>query len=203
MAGRKTLDIDYITLRNMRTVNPATNLSPTANYILACDGSGTANWVNTIANINTYGVAPGQKSFTMYLGYTYNPSLSSSTITSVYVPPGLFTSPNLINGAVLTADDPSDNLLFYDTTELICASLVRPQITSFAVSGYLPGGYWSPIPSSRFIGKDYANSIYYQAPQDYTVNIYGLTLANINSNNLVSPTSGVTAGYTATVTINF
>jgi len=203
MAGRKTLDIDYITLRNMRTVNPTTNLSPTANYILACDGSGTATWVNTIANINTYGVAPGQKSFTMYLGYTYNTGLSSSTITSVYVPPGLFTSPNLINGRVLTADDPSGNLTFYDTTSLICTALVQPQVASFAISGYLPGGYWSPVPSPKFIGAGQANSIYYQAVTDYAINVYGLTLGNINSNNIVSPTTGVTAGYTATVTINF
>jgi hypothetical protein len=201
MAGRKTLDIDYITLRNMRTVNPANNLSPTANYILACDGSGTANWVNTLANINTYGVAPGQKSFTMYLKY-YKDNVSSY-ITGVYVPPGLFTSPNLINGAILTADDPSGNLLFYGTTSLVCSSLVKPQVSSFAVSGYLLAGYWCSIDSNTFKGYALANSIYYQVLQDYTVNINGLTLGNINGNNLVSPTSGVTAGYTATVTINF
>jgi hypothetical protein len=55
MSGRKTLDIDNITLRTIRAINPQTNLNPTANYILAADGSGNATWVNTITNINTYG----------------------------------------------------------------------------------------------------------------------------------------------------
>ena len=40
MSGRKTLDIDNITLRTIRAINPQTNLNPTANYILAADGSG-------------------------------------------------------------------------------------------------------------------------------------------------------------------
>ena len=55
MSGRKTLDIDNITLRTIRAINPQNNLNPTANYILAADGSGNATWVNTIVNINTYG----------------------------------------------------------------------------------------------------------------------------------------------------
>jgi hypothetical protein len=55
MSGRKTLDIDNITLRTIRAINPQNNLNPTANYILAADGSGNATWVNTITNINTYG----------------------------------------------------------------------------------------------------------------------------------------------------
>ena len=55
MSGRKTLDIDNITLRTIRAINPQTNLNPTANYILAADGSGNATWVNTTTNINTYG----------------------------------------------------------------------------------------------------------------------------------------------------
>lgn len=204
MAGRKTLDIDYITLRNMRTVNPRTNLSPTANYILASDGSGNATWVNTIANIDTYGVVPGQKSFTMYLGYTFNnPVVDATTITKVYVPPGLFTSPNLINGAVLTADDPSDNLIFYGNNDLVCSSLVRPQIASFAVSGYLQVGSWSPLPGSSYNRRTTAGSIDYQSSEDYSVNIMGLYLSNINGGNITSPASGVTAGYLVTVTINF
>jgi len=55
MSGRKTLDIDNITLRTIRAINPQNNLNPTANYIHAADGSGNATWVNTITNINTYG----------------------------------------------------------------------------------------------------------------------------------------------------
>lgn len=44
MAGRKTLDIDNIILRNIRAVNPYTNLSPTGNTVLTMDTSGNATW---------------------------------------------------------------------------------------------------------------------------------------------------------------
>ena len=80
MSGRKTLDIDNITLRTIRAINPQTNLNPTANYILAADGSGNATWVNTITNINTYGTgftgssgtgATGPAGLGSYISATY------------------------------------------------------------------------------------------------------------------------------------
>ena len=54
MSGRRTMDVDLITLRNIRAVNPNTNQKITPNYILAMDNQGNAQWVNTITNINTY-----------------------------------------------------------------------------------------------------------------------------------------------------
>jgi hypothetical protein len=54
MSGRRTMDVDMITLRNIRAVNPNTNQKITPNYILAMDNQGNAQWVNTITNINTY-----------------------------------------------------------------------------------------------------------------------------------------------------
>jgi len=199
MAGRKTLDIDYITLRNMRTVNPRTNLSPTANYILACDGSGTANWVNTLANIDTYGgITPQQKSFTMYLSY---PAGFNNTITKVYVPPGLFSAPNLVRGATLTADDPSGSLTFYNQSYIDCSGLSSPFVTSFAVSGYLASGSWSAAPVGYYNPNTGLN---YTSTRDYTVRINNLNLTYINGANTATyPTSGDASGYLATVTLNF
>ena len=44
MAGRKTLDIDNIILRNIRAVDPFTNTNPTGTHVLTADGQGSATW---------------------------------------------------------------------------------------------------------------------------------------------------------------
>ena len=45
MSNRKTLDIDYITLRSVTAVNPATNQTPPVNYVLTITGpQGLATW---------------------------------------------------------------------------------------------------------------------------------------------------------------
>jgi len=59
MSARKTLDIDFITLRKIRAVDPLTNALITPNFILAMDNQGQAQWVNTLSNINTYGGVTG------------------------------------------------------------------------------------------------------------------------------------------------
>ena len=51
-AGRKTLDIDFLTLRKVRPLVASTNLAPNANYILSVNEAGEGVWVNTISNIN-------------------------------------------------------------------------------------------------------------------------------------------------------
>ena len=200
MAGRKTLDIDYITLRNMRTVNPANNLSPTANYILACDGSGTANWVNTITNIESYGINILPMSYTMYLGYT--PSVNGS-INKLYIPPFLFSAAHLRNGAVLTENDPSGYVTFYGLDSIDCSGLTLPFVTSFSVSGYNSAGRWAPAAPGGY-GVYGGTGLTYQTSSDYKVTIKYLGLQNINgANTSVLPTSGKAAGYLATVTLNF
>lgn len=54
MSARKTLDIDYLTLRQVVPYS-RTNERITPNYILSVDGSGVGQWVNTLSNIATYG----------------------------------------------------------------------------------------------------------------------------------------------------
>lgn len=57
--GRKTLDIDFLTLRKIRPLVPSTNIAPAANYVLSVNGAGEGVWVNTISNIYAYGVPIG------------------------------------------------------------------------------------------------------------------------------------------------
>lgn len=59
MAGRKTLDIDFLTLRKVRPLVAATNRAPLENYILSVNAAGEGVWVNTISNIYAYGVPIG------------------------------------------------------------------------------------------------------------------------------------------------
>jgi collagen type VII alpha len=59
MSSRKTLDIDYITLRNVTPYNTL-NQRITPNYIFAVDTSGNAGWVNTLSNIAAYGGISGE-----------------------------------------------------------------------------------------------------------------------------------------------
>jgi hypothetical protein len=54
MSARKTLDVDYLTLRQVVPYS-RTNERITPNYILSVDGSGVGQWVNTLSNIATYG----------------------------------------------------------------------------------------------------------------------------------------------------
>lgn len=58
MSARKTLDIDYLTLRQVVPYS-RTNERITPNYILSVDDSGVGQWVNTLSNIATYGGFPG------------------------------------------------------------------------------------------------------------------------------------------------
>lgn len=58
MSARKTLDIDYLTLRQVIPYS-RTNERITPNYILSVDSSGVGQWVNTLSNIATYGGLPG------------------------------------------------------------------------------------------------------------------------------------------------
>lgn len=57
MSTRKTLDIDYLTLRQVIPYS-RTNERITPNYILSVDSSGVGQWVNTLSNIATYGSLP-------------------------------------------------------------------------------------------------------------------------------------------------
>jgi hypothetical protein len=58
-AGRKTLDLDFLTLRKVRPLIASTNRAPTENYILSVNAAGEGVWVNTISNIYAYGASLG------------------------------------------------------------------------------------------------------------------------------------------------
>ena len=134
------------------------------------------------------------KSFTIYLDYS-----SATSISRVYVPPGLFTNPALASGGVFTGDVGTD-LVFYGQQRVILNNTTYPIMNSFAVAGYISIGSWVPVPGGN-IGN---TKVYYSMTDDYSVTLNGMGLTYINGGNTsVKPTSGLLTGFLATVTLNY
>ena len=69
MSGRKTLDIDYITLRSIRAIQPSNNRYPTSNHVLTADGVGNATWQPAQGGGSTGTTGPtGSAGLTGYTG---------------------------------------------------------------------------------------------------------------------------------------
>ena len=132
------------------------------------------------------------KSFTILVDYS-----TQSSISRVSIPAGLFTNPTLSGGGVFTADVGTD-LVFFGLDTITCANTTSAFVNGMSASGYISSGQWIPIPGGN-IGP---TKVYYSITTDYSTQLRGLNLTNINGANVaVRPGAGVAAGFLATVTL--
>lgn len=136
----------------------------------------------------------GLKAFTLFVDYS-----SLSAISRVQVPAGLFTNPALAAGGVFTANVGTD-LTFLGTDSILLQNTTSAFLTGFTVSGYVggPPAAWQPIPAARLrpTGTRYA------VTADYSANLLGLGLLNVNGGSLApKPSTGLAAGFLVTITL--
>ena len=133
------------------------------------------------------------KAFTIFLDYS-----GTNAISRVYIPPGLFSNTTtLSSGGVFTADVGA-NLVFFGKPTVTMNNTTYQFVSYIGGSGYVAARTWGPIPGSR-IGPTAVN---YSVTTDYSVVLKGLELGNINGANVaVKPTTGLAAGFLATITI--
>ena len=177
MTSRKTLDIDFITLRKIRAVDPVTNALITPNFILAMDNQGQAQWVNTLSNINTYGgvtgftgpTGPMNQSAMMTLVANSNQSTMSGTPYAVQFP-----SIDLSNSTASNFGITWDTLgsVFTNTSDLPLQVLLTWQIGW----NQLPGTRAEYLSLTTYAQVNGANSYGYQT------NDYGLGDIKGNAN---------------------
>lgn len=138
------------------------------------------------------GSSIGLKAFTIFVDYS-----TQSAISRVNIPAGLFTNPTLSSGGVFTADVGSD-LVFFGLDNITCANTTYAFLNGMSASGYISSSQWTPIPGGN-IGP---TKTHYSITADYSVQIKGLNLTNINgANTATRPGAGVAAGFLATVTL--
>jgi len=134
------------------------------------------------------------KAFTIYVDYSAN-----NAISRLYIPAGLFgpANPVLAFGGVFTANQGTD-LVFLGGTTITLNNTAYAFVSSINASGYIPAGAWQPVYGAR-IGPTFIN---YSVTNDNAVLIEGLDTSNINGGSITpKPTTGVAAGFLATVTI--
>ena len=177
MTSRKTLDIDFITLRKIRAVDPVTNALITPNFILAMDNQGQAQWVNTLSNINTYGgvtgftgpTGPMNQSAMVTLVASSNQSTMSGTPSVVQFPTIDLSNSTATNFGI-TWD--SSGSVFTNTSDLPLQVLLTWQIGW----NQLPGARAEYLSLTTYAQVNGANSYGYQT------NDYGLGDIKGNAN---------------------
>ena len=136
----------------------------------------------------------GLKAFTLFVDYS-----GLSSISRVQIPAGLFSDPALAAGGVFTADVGTD-LTFVGTDSILLQNTTSAFLTGFTVSGFVvgPPAAWQPIPAARLrpTGTRYA------VTADYSANLLGLGLLNVNGGSLTPKApSGIAAGFLVTITL--
>jgi hypothetical protein len=134
------------------------------------------------------------KAFTIFIDYS-----AASVISRLYIPAGLFGSSNpvLAAGGVFTANQGTD-LVFLGSSTITMNNTLYAFVSSISASGYISSGKWQPVMGGN-IGPTHIN---YSITNDYSVILSGLELANINgASTTPKPTTGVAAGFLATLTI--
>jgi hypothetical protein len=183
----------HTTLISYSATGPTGPTGPTG-YIGSDGATGATGETGATGATGSTGPAGPTKFFTIYLDYS-----AGSAISRVYIPPGLMTDPALSGGGVFTADVGSD-LVFLGLSQVTLANTTYPFVVKFGASGYVASGAWNPIPGAN-IGN---TKVHYRQVTDGTVELKGLSLANINGANLaVKPVAGEAAGFLATVSLFF
>jgi hypothetical protein len=134
------------------------------------------------------------KFFTIYIDYS-----TPIAISRIYLPPGFSTTPSLAAGGIFTANVGTD-LVFLGTTNITITNTKYAFPIGLSGTGYGSSAYWFPSASSNFGGS----TLRWQNTEDNTLNLIGVTAARLNGANVaLRPTSGVTAGWLATLTIYY
>ena len=145
------------------------------------------------------------KAFTIFIDYDSN--TSGNPITSVYIPPGLFTTnTTLAPGGTFTADVGTD-LMFIGQPNP--GQIVINNTTYAFVSGISANGYVNPgspsLPRWQVVAQRNIqpgpNNIGYIIPNDNSLTLYA-SVAAINGGQVnTRPVSGTATGFLATVTL--
>lgn len=171
-----------------------------AEYGIALGATGPTGPAGPTGPIGSAGYS---KMYTIYLNYT-NVITSRGTVavlTSVYIPPGLSTTPSLAAGGIFTANVDTD-LVFYGTTNINITNTTFAFPIGLTATGYTSSGYWSPSAYTNLGGS--SSRITWQNTTDNQLNLLGLTAANINGANVARvPTTGVLAGWLGTLTVYY
>ena len=144
------------------------------------------------------------KVFTIFIKYKTiaAPPPGTGTLTVIerlYIPPGLSIATPLVAGGVFTADEGSD-LVFFETTNITITNTKYAFPIGLSATGYGASAYWFPTASSSLGG----NLLRWQNTQDNTLNLTGVTAQRLNGGYTgPTPTTGVTAGWHATLTIYY
>lgn len=134
------------------------------------------------------------KAFTIFIDYS-----TTSAISRLYIPAGLFSSskPVLAAGGVFTANQGTD-LVFLGGSTITMNNTAYAFVSAINASGYVSAGNWQPVMG----GNIRPGLIEYSITADYSVILKGLETANINGASITpKPTTGVAAGFLATVTV--
>jgi len=136
------------------------------------------------------------KAFTIFVDYS-----AANAISRVYIPPFMFgvgADPSLPPGGVFTTNVGTD-LVFLGNPTIVMAHTNYAFATSLSANGYITQGQWQIVPPANIRPQN--GFLNYSITNDNSITI-GADLQPINGANLaVKPTSGVAAGFLATITI--
>jgi len=140
------------------------------------------------------GPVGSSKSYTIYLDFS-----SGTAISSIYLPPGMSTTPSLADGGVFT-DNVGTDLVFKDTTNISITNITYPFATGLSATGFSASSSWAPTPQSSLGGS----GVSWQNTMDNMLSITGASAGRLNGGNTaVRPVSGVLSGWLATITIYY
>jgi hypothetical protein len=157
-------------------------------------GATGASLTGPTGPIGPTGAAGGVGTTTSYVIFVdYS---TGAAISRVKIPAGLFTNPILSGGGVFTSDVGTD-LVFFGLDNITCNNTTNAFVTGIQVSGYVASGNWQPIAG----GNISATKTYFSFSADYSVQMKGLNLTNINGSSLTRPSTGTGTGFLATITL--
>jgi hypothetical protein len=134
------------------------------------------------------------KVFTIFIDYS-----TPTAISRIYLPPGFSTAPSLASGGIFIADVGSD-LVFLGTTSITIMNTKYAFPIGLSGTGYTATQVWTPSASSYLGGTN----LRWNNTDDNSLNLLGVTAARLNGGNVATrPTTGVTAGWLATLTIYY
>ena len=135
------------------------------------------------------------KAFTIFVDFS-----ALNAVSRVYIPPKLFadSNPVLAAGGTFTANQGTD-LVFLGQPSIVLNNTRYAFPAGLSGNGYINAGKWEIVPPA--VIRHATGFLNYTTVADYSATI-SVDLNNINGANLsVYPTTGVAAGYLATITI--
>jgi hypothetical protein len=135
------------------------------------------------------------KAFTIFVDFS-----ATNAISRVYIPPQLFgdSNPVLATGGTFIGDVGTD-LVFLGQSSIRLNNTRYAFPAGLSANGYTVAGQWQIVPPANI--RPQTGYINYTSIADYSSTV-GIDLNPINGANLtIYPTTGVAAGFLATVTV--